>query len=165
MYDTFNLCTYTIMELIQFIIMATIIVILSGCFFLAHTNTIVNYISSTLTDYNKYIVQIIDNNDANYIKWIIPRIQFLDNLELESQKKISPNKGINNNPVAINSDLQYKCPNMTIPDNQLFSEINKHRNHGIELPWDKEIGFCEVLKGTDRDMYANVQDSTNITFY
>lgn len=196
---SFNLCTYTIMDLIKFIIIATIITILLGCFFLANTDTIANYFSSTsLSEYNRYDIRLMDENDINYIKWIIPGVQIPDNdTQYPSTKIINPTIDVSpstnpfiphsvdssgketsentktKSPKPNNSDPnrsypEYKCskcPNMSIPDSQLGLDTDKSRNFGIELPWDKEIGFCDVLKGSDRDLYKNLQDSSIITFY
>ena len=139
------------MDLIKFIIIATIITMLIGCFFLSNIGAMSDYfLSMSLTDYNRYDIQLVDENDINYINWIIPGIQLPENTKV------------------IKSHPKYKCPkcpNMTIPDSQLGLTDDTSRNFGTELPWDEEIGFCDVLKGTDRDLYKNVQDSSTITFY
>lgn len=214
------------MDLIKFIIITTIIVILLGCCILANTGAITNYFSSTtLSAYDRYDIQLIDNNDANYIKWIIPGVNLPDNITQSPNTTVigpsltptatssinptllipidtptqgassgpsngsgsgtSPNQpsifsggGTNGsgtnlypsvNPGTTTSGSSGKvcpkCPNMPIPDDQLGLAADKGRNFGIELPWDREVGYCEVLKNTDRDLYKNVQDSTTITFY
>lgn len=53
----------------------------------------------------------------------------------------------------------------TVPDKMLLSPDSNNRDFGYELPWDREVGFCEVLKGTDNDLYKNVQNSTTLTIY
>lgn len=56
-------------------------------------------------------------------------------------------------------------PNKLLTDDELLPDYDNNKDFGYDLPWDKEIGFCEVLKGTDRDLYSNVVDDTIITFY
>ncbi len=155
------------MDLIKFIIIATISTMLIGCFFLANIGAMSDYfLSMSLTDYNRYDIRLVDENDINYINWIIPGIQLPDNTKViipDNTKVIIPD-----NTKVIKSHPKYKCPkcpNMTIPDSQLGLADDTSRNFGTELPWDEEIGFCDVLKGTDRDLYKNVQDSSTITFY
>ncbi|VBB18422.1 hypothetical protein YASMINEVIRUS_885 [Yasminevirus sp. GU-2018] len=53
----------------------------------------------------------------------------------------------------------------TIPDELLVSNYSSNRTFGDELPWDREIGHCEVLKGTDNDLYKSVQDTKVLTFF
>ncbi len=35
----------------------------------------------------------------------------------------------------------------------------------LDNPWDRNVGFCEVLRETDNDLYKNVHDVNIITFY
>jgi hypothetical protein len=208
------------MDLIKFIIIAFIIVILFGCCFLANSGYIANYLSeTTLQAYDRYNVRLVDNNDINYLKLLMPSVTITDNIpqknkiialnptlgpsitagntsgmtrdtvndamangvplnkQLAKQNsctnspakisgspigKIEDNKGPKKSNVPYNPNLD---PNSLVPDNALITQDDVSRNYGDELPWDREIGFCEVLKGTDRDLYQNVQNSTIITFY
>jgi hypothetical protein len=129
------------MNLIKFIIVLLIITILLACSFLANSNVIYNYLSeTTLSAYDRYDIHTIDNNDVKNINRFM-QIYGVNNLRPENTS-----------------------PNNRIPDENLLLE-DKNRNLGTELPWDREVGFCEVLDSTDRDLYKNVQDSTTITFY
>lgn len=56
-------------------------------------------------------------------------------------------------------------PNRTFGDTDLLPSMDNNKDFGNELPWDREIGFCEVLKGSDRDLYSNVIDNTIVTFF
>lgn len=177
------MCAYTIMDLIKFIIIAIIFVILLGCVFLSNTESIANYFSSTtIAAHNRYDIQFIDDNDVNYIKWAFPGIRLPNTFDKTSTpittltNPLIPGvtSGIydsgsvqyDQETITTNNQIKsQKCPNMPIPDEELGLSLSTTRDFGIELPWDREIGFCEVLKGTDRDLYKSVQDATNITFY
>jgi hypothetical protein len=44
-------------------------------------------------------------------------------------------------------------------------DITKSKYHGEELPWDREVGYCDILKNTDDDLYKTVHNTKTITFY
>lgn len=163
------------MNLIKFIIVITLVSILLGCCFLANSTMIDNYFSkTTLSAYDRYDIRTIDENDVNYIKWLAPGI-------LPDANKLIPsinNQGTKVNPIGIaigngngnSGNISFDPhhtidPNVSISDEDIISKESRDRNFGNELPWDREVGFCEVLKNTDRDLYQNVQDSTTIVFY
>lgn len=56
-----------------------------------------------------------------------------------------------------------------IPDSVLITDEHRKKNLNYQilqgLPWDRDVGNCEVLKSTDRDLYKTVQDNIVITFY
>ncbi len=34
-----------------------------------------------------------------------------------------------------------------------------------ELPWDVEVGYCDVLRNREQDLFSNVRDVNTIVFY
>lgn len=135
------------MELIALIIISIIFVILLGCIFLANLDAIGDYFSSTsIADYGKYKINLIDDTDIKYIKFFVPK----DTLDTVAKKLLSDDKKI-------------IFPNALITDQQLMGTNDRYM--GNELPWDKEIGQCDVLRDMDIDLYKNVQDSKKITFW
>lgn len=150
------------MNLIKFIIVATIMAIIFGCVFLANLEFITNYVSeTTLSGYNRYDVRVIDDNDIKNLKklnGIIPNIEIVDTSD-------DPTLALSSNNKTTALLQKGHDPNAPIPDNRLIINNEKNRDFGIELPWDREVGFCEVLSKTDRDLYQNVRDTTTITFY
>ena len=209
------------MNLLTFIIVATIVTIIIACLYLANSKTINNYLQATnLGDYDKYDIRLIDDSDINYINKIIPGHAYVivpnpnisapssNNLmyasngtngtnEENGTNRTNEENGTNakngtnaangtrtnagngtNGPYgrneffgltklngSINNTTTLNNPNAPITDNMLLEPNEQDRNFGYELPWDKEVGFCEVLNNTDMDLYDNVQDSTTITFY
>jgi hypothetical protein len=120
------------MDLLGFIIIATIISIVIGCCFLANTDTIGKYFSSILGYQSASEGQnasegsnAMDNNDINYIKYFLSGKIINDII-----KKISP------------LDTKYspdtKCsPDAPIPDIDLIR--NNGMIDGEELPQENEI--------------------------
>ena len=173
------------MDLIKFIIVATIMAIIFGCVFLANLEFITNYVSETvLSEYDRYDVRVIDDNDIKNIKklnGVVPNIEIVDTSgsTLNNIQNVDPNlaptdllipttitsASNNNNNNTIPLLQKGRDPNAPISDNRLIVDTEKSRDFGIELPWDREVGFCEVLSKTDRDLYQNVKDTTTITFY
>src|SRR5579883_2484968 len=147
------------MNLIEFVIIATIIVILLGCVFLTYSSSIYNYFTeTTLASYDRYDISMIDNDDLDNIGKVMGTVVEMNRSSINDSSKPKPNNEmgiIDRNP----------NPNSPIPDDKLMSLTESNRNFGNELPWDKEVGFCELLKNTDKDLYRNVQDSTSITIY
>lgn len=186
------------MDLIKFIIVATLTAIIFGCVFLANLEFITNYVSETvLSEYDRYDVRVIDDNDIKNIKklnGVLPGIEIVDTSGNGTQNNISSDTASNDkqnvDPVLAPTDLLIPSttvgsinksssnsnntipllqkghdPNAPISDNRLIVDNEKNRDFGIELPWDREVGFCEVLSKTDRDLYQYVKDTTTITFY
>ena len=182
------------MDLIKFIIVATITAIIFGCVFLANLEFITNYVSETvLSEYDRYDVRVIDDNDIKNIKklnGVVPNIEIVDtsgnyqnndnstpNNTSNGIQHVDPNlaptdlltptttTSVSNNNNTIPLLQKGHDPNAPISDNRLIVDTEKSRDFGIELPWDREVGFCEVLSKTDRDLYQNVKDTTTITFY
>lgn len=179
------------MNFFEFIIIATIVIILLGCIFFANSSTIYNYFTeTTLASYDRYDIHVIDDNDLDNIGRAL-QSQLAgglpNNEPYESTNNLTNNLTDNptnnpiNNPInkstndssnemkginVVNEIInRHKSPNAPIPDTKLITHTENNRNFGNELPWDREVGFCEVLRGSDRDLYRNVQDSTTITLY
>lgn len=79
--------------------------------------------------------------------------------------------GTNNTNNTKNMNNMYDPENImntyrgTISDNFLTTHDGNDKTFGFELPWDREIGHCEVLANTDRDLYKSVQNSKILTFF
>lgn len=172
------------MNLIKFIIVTTIIAIILGCLFLSNLEFITNYISDTvLSGYDRYDLRVADDNDIKNIKklnGIIPNIEIVDTSDIvDNVQNVDPNLAPTDlltttmTATTIKTDSGKTTPmlqrghdpNEPIADNRLIIDNEANRDFGIELPWDREVGFCEVLSKTDRDLYQNVRDTTTITFY
>jgi hypothetical protein len=117
-----------------------------GCLFLGNIDTISDYFNTSISDYGKYKISLIDENDIKYIKSFLPS-NTLDDIA----KKI-----LNNHGIGIS-------PNEKITDEQLMGSNDRYM--GNELPWDNEIGYCDIINNMDIDLYKNVQDSKIITFW
>lgn len=134
------------MDLLLVIVIGLTIAVLLGCVFLEHSDNIHDYLTSTsITLYDQYKINMIDDTDAEYIKAVIPE---------EILNKVL---------VKLLPEDKRKCPNDSIDTETLLD--TKERNFGNELPWDTDVTSCDILKDTDQDLYKNVQNSHVITFY
>lgn len=143
------------MDLITFVIIGMVVMILAGCLFLGNIDKIGDYFSSTsITDYGKYKINLIDDIDIKYIK-----------LLLSSTNGYQQSKDVLNKIATkiLSEDDKVIFPNGLMTDDQLMGANDRYM--GNELPWDKEVGQCDVLKNMDIDLYKNVQDSKTITFW
>lgn len=112
--------------------------IVVGCFFLSNIDTIDSYFSSIATSYDKYTLRMFDATNIKFINLFFPNINIKDPSDVKKA----------------DSDIS-----------SIQFEETDSKDFGDELPWDKEVTHCEVLKHTDRDLYKNVQDVNMITFY
>lgn len=168
------------MNLLNLIIIFTVLVVLIGCCILSNEGIITGYLEGTnITKYGRYDIHITDSYDANFIRLLFP----IDEKELE--KRMSDNNKNNGTipPLIPGSDVSrgYNTatsmsrtpngswitsdPNKVIPSDDLLPANANNKIFGNELPWDKEVGFCDVLKNTDKDLYQNVQNADTIVFY
>lgn len=137
------------MDLITFILITMIFVILIGCIFLANIDMIADFFSGTsVADYGKYKINFIDDTDIKYIKLFLSQ---------DTLNQIGTQLLLGNNS---NKTL---FPNATMTNEQLMGPGDRYM--GNELPWDKEVGQCDIVKNMDIDLYKNVQDSKIITFW
>lgn len=167
------------------------LIMLCGCCILSNEAEIKNYLEGTnIQKYGTYDLHLIDQNDVNYAKLILPIDESKLALEdktpdlyntsnsqsLQSYQNYTPkratNDSTNNKPTnklvtTITSQINESKanPNRILTDDDLMLTSDNEKNFGNELPWDREIGFCEVLKGTDRDLYSNVVNDAIITFF
>lgn len=98
-----------------------------------------------LTKADRFTIPLIDETDMKYIKAIVPQ---------ETLEGVA--KDI--------SDVDYVSdPNAQIDNKDLLT--SSQYNYGPDMPWDRDVSPCEVLKNTDQDLYADVQDSKSIIIY
>jgi uncharacterized protein YlbG (UPF0298 family) len=122
------------------------IVISLGYLYAAYWDDIKRYITvSGVSKSNRYTISWVDDTDIEYIKMILPE----DTLD-QVAESISDKKFISDPHSPMQSDILL---------------ASSDRNYGTNLPWDKDVKPCEILKNTDRDLYANVQDAKSITIY
>jgi hypothetical protein len=100
-----------------------------------------------VTAYNRYNINLMDKNDIDMIKLFVNE----DTINNIASRLTSENYKLKHNN------------NIVIQDTDLMESSNK--NYGKDLPWDKEVGFCDVLRNTDQDLYKNTKDSISITIY
>lgn len=98
-----------------------------------------------LTKEDRFKVPLIDETDMKYIKAIVPS---------ETLEDVARNI----------SDVEYVAdPNAPIENKELLK--SSEYNYGTDMPWDRDVSPCEVLKNTDQDLYADVQDTRSIIIY
>ena len=160
-------------ELIKVVIIVLAIALFCGCCFFANGDAVINYLTrSTITSYDRYDIDLIDKTNVDYAKYFLSK-EKIDDIayKLISDDIKDKNQSTNNNdPDDVRNSVMYTAaknkfldPNAKIPDLILLDSENK--DIWNELPWDKEVSHCDILKDTDRDLYKNVVDSIAITFY
>jgi len=134
---------------------------------LANIDTITDYFSQlTSTSYAKYDIKNVNDTDVKFINKVFSDVDVSlknsQNTLSKSSTSTSTSKSTSKSKSKLTNPINtFKDP---IPDEDLLSG-DSDREFGNDLPWDREIGYCEVLKGTDNDMYKTVQDDITITFY
>jgi hypothetical protein len=100
---------------------------------------------SGLTGSTQLNISLFDQTDVDFVKQIVPE-ETLDNItkELSNTNYISD-------------------PNSPIQKDILLA--SSEDNYGTSLPWDRNVRSCDVLKNTDQDLYADVQDSRYVTMF
>lgn len=159
------------MDIIKLVILLTILSIIIGSMCLANIDTIKNYFSElTSSSYTKYDIKNINDTDIGFINKAFPDVDvsLKNNPNTLFTPSTSPSTSPSPSPSTSKSTSKSLNPintfKDTIPDEDLLSS-DRDREFGNDLPCDREIGYCEVLKGTDNDMYKTVQDDITITFY
>jgi hypothetical protein len=131
---------------LKLIIVILTAMILFGCLYALYFTDIKQYITVTgVTKTNRFEIPLIDETDIRYVKMVVPE-ETLDGIakEISDKDYISdPNSPIQKEILLASSDY----------------------NYGVDMPWDRDVKACEVLKNTDQDLYADVQDSRHITIY
>ena len=103
------------MDLLLVVIIGLALVILGGCVYLLHSEKIHNYFTDTsVTMYKKYSVNLIDDDDAEYIKAIVPE------------------KTMNDVLVKLLPDNKIKSPIDTIDSNMFTNNKIKSPNDPID---------------------------------
>lgn len=151
----------TMVSILQFILIFLAIVILFGFLYTIYFRYAMQYITisglskssesselsepSELPRTTRFTVPLFDETDINFIKQILPE-ETLDNIA----KNISDKNYISD-------------PNSPIQRDILLASSDN--DYGRSLPWDRNVTSCDVLKNTDQDLYANIQDSLHVTMF
>jgi hypothetical protein len=182
------------MKTIYFIIIITIFAILCGFLYLSYIDYLNDIAAGTnISEYDKYNIKTTDNNDTNYSKLIESKIIASKTIASEMIGKYFPSNGAllaeeynltidgqNDTLLAEeynltidgqNDTLLAEEYNQTIDDQKLIDLTNDI--YGSSLPWDKELGYCNIVttpdivkeNNIDSDLYSDNRDSNTITFY
>jgi hypothetical protein len=133
---------------LKIILIAAIIAIFIGCLYAVYFEDLKQYITvqtGGATRLGALSIPLVDETDIAYARMMIPE-QELDDIA----KHIS--------------DKNY----ITDPNSPIQKEIlltTSDSNYGADMPWDRDVKSCEILRNTDQDLYADVQDSKHITIY
>ena len=134
-------------SIILIILIFLSIVIVAGVFYTMYLRHQIQYVSASgqSVGLNRFSVPLFDQTDVDLVKQFVPE-ETLDNIarEISNKNYISdPNSPIQKDILLASSD----------------------NNYGTDLPWDSDVRSCDVLKNTDQDLYADVQDSKYVTIY
>lgn len=147
-YDKYNEDNYIdVTNILKIIIIFFFFVMLLGFCIAAYYADFRNYLSSVGSGpmrVDGYDIKYIDETDIKYLKMFVPE-KTLDDVA----KMISDN-------------IYVSDPNRKIEDSKM---INPDKNLGSDMPWDRDVKPCEILKNTDQDLYADVQNARKITIY
>lgn len=164
------------MKTIHFIIIITIFAILCGYLYLSYIDYLNDLATGThISEYDKYNIRKTDNNDAKYSKLIESKIIESKMIASKIIDKYFPSNSTpisqTSTPIVPTSTLLAEEYNQTIDDRKLIDLTNDI--YGSSLPWDKELGYCNVTStpnivkenNIDSDLYSDNRDSQTITFY
>ena len=133
---------------LKIVLIAAIIAIFFGCLYALYFEDIKQYIvvqSSGATKVGRFTIPWIDETDIAYARLIIPE-KDLDKIAMQITDK---------NFIS--------APNSSIQKEILLASSDS--NYGSDMPWDRDVKPCEILRNTDQDLYADVQDAKQITIY
>lgn len=133
---------------LKVILIAAIVAVLLGCLYTLYFEDLRQYITVQTGGASRVgtlDIPLIDETDIAYARMIIPEKE-LDNIA----KTISDKNFISD-------------PNSPIQKEILLASSDN--NYGADMPWDRDVKPCEVLRNTDQDLYADVQDAKMITIY
>jgi len=133
---------------LKLILIFVILAVICGCLYALYFEDLKQYISiqtSGVTKVDRLSIPLIDETDIAYARMIIPE----DTMD-EIAKKISDKKFVSD-------------PNSPVQKEILLATSDN--NYGSDKPWDRDVKPCEVLRNTDQDLYADVQDAKRITIY
>lgn len=104
---------------------------------------------------------ISESDDLNY------KPKLFNDTDIRLLNKIFPSLIIMKKEDKLTMDQINKSeePITIIPQNTFLGLNDVIDDDTWVLPWDREVGHCEVLKNNDRDLYKTVQDVKTITFF
>jgi hypothetical protein len=145
---------------LKVILIAAIIAVFFGCLYALYFEDVKQYITiqssgatkldrtsvpGGSTQIGRFTIPLVDETDIAYARLLIPE-EDLDDIA----RNISDKKFISD-------------PNSPIQKEILLASSDN--NYGADMPWDRDVKPCEVLRNTDQDLYADVQDAKHITIF
>lgn len=133
---------------LKVILIFAIVAICLGCLYVTYFEDLKQYLviqTSGATKIGRFSIPLVNETDIAYARLFIPEKE-LDNIafQLSDKNFISdPNSPIQKEILKASSDTDL----------------------GADMPWDRDVKPCEVLRNTDQDLYADVQDVKQITIY
>lgn len=109
----------------------------------------VNNLGTSNYDMSTYKPKMFNETDIKILNKVFPSLTIMkkeDQLTIDQINK-------SNEPITIIPKNTFLGLNDVIDDNMWM------------LPWDREVGHCEILKDNDRDLYKTVQDVKTLTIY
>lgn len=136
----------TVGNIIRTVLILAIIVVAIACLYVVYANNIKSLIDvSGISRSTRFDIPLVDETDIQFARMVVPE-ETLDNVA----RSISDKKFISD-------------PNSPIQKDVLLASSD--RDYGTDLPWDRDVQPCEVLRNTDQDLYADVQDAKRIILY
>ena len=133
---------------LKVVLVAAVFAVFIGCLYTLYFEDLKQYVTiqtSGASKTGRFSIPLIDETDIAYIRKFIPE----DDLD-KIAKNISDKNFISD-------------PNSPIQKEILLASSDY--NYGVDMPWDRDVKPCDILRNTDQDLYADVQDSKHITIY
>lgn len=134
--------------LLKVVLITSIIAICLGCLYALYFEDLKQYITIQTTGATKigsFKIPLIDETDIARARMFLSENE-LDNIAL----LLSDKRFISDPNSPIQTDILY---------------ASSEANYGTDMPWDRDVKPCEILRNTDQDLYADVQDTKHITLY
>jgi hypothetical protein len=160
------------MDIFALVVLLMLLSLIIGCMYLANADRVSTYIAGmNIASTDRYQIKGVDETDIKFINMIAPSLDIKVNTKIKpnDNSQVSGNGSTSTSAYIPKTENTLQNPTNTfrdpIPDQSLLPPDSNTRDLGVDLPWDREVGHCEVLKDRDRDLYKTVLNTNVITFY
>ena len=145
---------------LKVILIAAIIAIFFGCLYAMYFANIKQYITIQSSGASKLDRTSVPGGNTQIGRLTIPLV---DETDIAYARLLIPEEDLDEIAKNLSDKNFVSDPNSPIQKEILLASSDS--NYGADMPWDRDVKPCEVLRNTDQDLYADVQDAKHITIY
>jgi hypothetical protein len=147
---------------LKVILITAIIAVFLGCLYALYFESLKQFITIESSGANKLDRMSSPSPGANTILGRLG-IPLIDETDIAYARMFIPEDELDKIAENISNKKFISDPNSPIQKDILLASSNS--NYGLDMPWDRDVKPCEILRNTDQDLYADVQDAKHITLY